>query len=193
MMILTRRQVLFGLAGVGFLGGCRGNASKNRAAAESIKNGAVSPVLVFSPEVKPIIDAVIDTILPGARAAGVPDYMAYWLAKGPFEATRRFLLHGLKTVDGRAQQQFKKPFVKCNTQQQASVLRPFAEGKRNSRRFNGALFYQQVTELTLEGFLSDPKYGGNRDRVGWKFIGIPDGLRSCWWNPNGVKEVLGHD
>ena len=29
-----------------------------------------------------------------------------------------------------------------------------------------------LTSLTLEGFLGDPIYGGNRDGVGWKMIGF---------------------
>ena len=60
-------------------------------------------------------------------------------------------------------------------------------------RFEGQVFVRQMMILTLEGFLADPRYGGNRDRVGWRFIGIPDGLRSCWWNPEGVEMVLSPD
>ena len=69
----------------------------------------------------------------------------------------------------------------------------FAENKVKGGRFNAHLFFQKLVELTIEGYLSDPVYGGNKNRVGWRFIGIPDGLRSCWWNPNGVEEILGDD
>jgi gluconate 2-dehydrogenase gamma chain len=41
------------------------------------------------------------------------------------------------------------------------------------------VFFQRLVTLTLEGYLSDPKYGGNRDWIGWQFIG----RTPCWWAP----------
>jgi hypothetical protein len=35
--------------------------------------------------------------------------------------------------------------------------------------------------------LGDPKYGGNKDRVGWKFIGRPQGHPGCWWEPRDFR------
>ena len=40
-------------------------------------------------------------------------------------------------------------------------------GRRSSRRF-----FTLLLTFTLEGFFSDPVYGGNRDGVGWRFIGF---------------------
>ena len=73
------------------------------------------------------------------------------------------------------------------------MLEACAAGEFKAARFDGGLFFRQLMELTLEGYLSDPRYGGNRDRVGWRFIGVPDGLRSCWWNPRGVERILSPD
>ena len=192
MIVLTRREALLGLAGVGLFGGCRGDRPTPEAMA-SMAAGPITPVLVFSPEQKPTIDAVVDTILPGAQAAGVSDFVAYWLAQKPFESTRRFVLRGLKLVDQTAIRRFKQRFDACAKTDREAMLKAFLENRVGEKGFNVPLFYQQIVELTLEGYLSDPKYGGNRDRVGWRFIGIPDGLRSCWWNPNGVKGVLYDD
>ena len=30
-----------------------------------------------------------------------------------------------------------------------------------------------LLQNTIEGFFSDPIYGGNRDMIGWKLIGFP--------------------
>ncbi len=30
-----------------------------------------------------------------------------------------------------------------------------------------------LLQNTVEGFLADPMYGGNRDFIGWKLIGFP--------------------
>ena len=35
-------------------------------------------------------------------------------------------------------------------------------------------FFQQVRAHTLMGFLANPEYGGNYERVGWKHIGFED-------------------
>ena len=35
-----------------------------------------------------------------------------------------------------------------------------------------AQFYENLLILTLEGFLGDPAYGGNKDKVGWALIGF---------------------
>lgn len=34
-------------------------------------------------------------------------------------------------------------------------------------------FFAVLLHNTLEGFFSDPLYGGNRDMAGWKLIGFP--------------------
>ena len=191
MIVLTRREVLFGLTGMGILAGCRDRDAVSKHPGVDTPQ-TYSQVLVFTPEQQPTIDAVVDTILPGAKAAGVSSFIAYWMARKPFEATRRFLLRGLKIVDRQAIRRHKQRFDACPTAEREGILEAVSENKVGEDGFNAALFYQQLVELTLEGYLSHPKYGGNRDRAGWRFIGIPDGLRSCWWNPNGVEGVL-HD
>jgi gluconate 2-dehydrogenase gamma chain len=35
-------------------------------------------------------------------------------------------------------------------------------------------FFERIRQLTLLGMFSDPKYGGNHDRAGWKLIGFAD-------------------
>lgn len=147
----------------------------------------------LSDEEKRTLSAVVERLLPGAVAAGVPDYIDYWLSQRPFRSVRNYVSHGATQLSRLSKREFGRAFADCPAQQQDTLLGRFAEGKVRFGNFNGQIFFQQMMELTLEGFLSDPKYGGNKDRVGWRFIGIPDGLRSCWWNPNGVEMVLRPD
>ena len=42
--------------------------------------------------------------------------------------------------------------------------------------------FSLLLTLTLEGFLSDPQHGGNRNRVGWTFAGH----RDCFYHGRGV-------
>ena len=37
----------------------------------------------------------------------------------------------------------------------------------------GNVFFESLLEVTLEGFFSDPVYGGNVDKIGWRLIGFP--------------------
>ena len=34
-------------------------------------------------------------------------------------------------------------------------------------------FFAQFLEMTVQGYFSDPVYGGNKDMVAWKAIGFP--------------------
>ena len=47
-------------------------------------------------------------------------------------------------------------------------------------------FFDLVRTHTLLGFLADPSYGGNRDKIGWKHIGFDD--RTMWQPPFGFYD-----
>jgi gluconate 2-dehydrogenase gamma chain len=42
-----------------------------------------------------------------------------------------------------------------------------------SSAFLASDFFSMFRQNVLEGMLADPAYGGNRDMVGWKWIGFP--------------------
>lgn len=147
----------------------------------------------FSGSEKQTLSAAVERLLPGAKEAGIPDYLAFWLSKKPFEGLKRFITAGVRYLDKSATRQFGGPFVVINDNQKDQLLKALNDGEHQLRHFDGRLFFRKLMDLTLEGYLSDPRYGGNRDRAGWRFIGLPDGLRSCWWNPNGARSVLRPD
>jgi len=47
-------------------------------------------------------------------------------------------------------------------------------------------FFETVRTHTLLGFLGNPSYGGNRDKVGWKHIGFE--MRMAWAPPFGYYD-----
>ena len=51
-----------------------------------------------------------------------------------------------------------------------TALRILARG--GNQRQND--FFELLRTHTLYGFVGNPSYGGNRDRVGWKLIGFED-------------------
>jgi gluconate 2-dehydrogenase gamma chain len=41
-------------------------------------------------------------------------------------------------------------------------------------------FFAHLWQLTVEGFFSDPVYGGNHDMVSWRMIGFPGAYASYY-------------
>ncbi len=185
-MKYNRREVLIGLAGMG---------GSSLLIPRTVSGELPTPdeERPFGPEQREVLAAAAERLLPGALEAGVPEYMDHWLMERSFKLVRNYFSHGSRHLDGTARNQHGKPFAGCTGERQDAILRTFANGDFKAGKFDGSVFFRQLMELTLAGYLSDPKYRGNRDRVGWRWIGIPDGLRSCWWNPHGVEMVLSPD
>jgi len=182
----TRREILAGLAGLG----ASSLVLPRIASGELPSPDEERP---FGADERRTLSAAEERLLPGAVEAGVPEYFDHWLPHRSFHLVLRYMAHGARHLDGAARKEHGKPFAGCTGAQQDAILKAFADGGFKAGKFDGSVFFRQLMELTLEGYLSDPKYGGNRNRAGWRLIGIPDGLRSCWWNPNGVEMVLSPD
>jgi gluconate 2-dehydrogenase gamma chain len=105
---------------------------------------------------------------PGALEAGVPDYIDCMLASTPIERQKQDFLAGLASFDRQAKANFGGAYPDLREEFQDEMLKRF-----QFSRFTGEQkFFNELLVLTLEGFLGDPRYGGNRDKVGWKFTGF---------------------
>jgi gluconate 2-dehydrogenase gamma chain len=85
---------------------------------------------------------------------------------------------GLAGLDAVAKRRFAKPFVDLSSEQQDGILAALESGKAAGWPRSDATaseFFAAVRAHTIIGFLADPKYGGNRDYVGWKVAGYPGG------------------
>jgi gluconate 2-dehydrogenase gamma chain len=51
------------------------------------------------------------------------------------------------------------------------------------------VFFAHLWECTVEGFFSDPVYGGNRDMIAWRMIGFPGAYASYYGlvDKHGIK------
>src|SRR5205807_1870065 len=79
-------------------------------------------------------------------------------------------LAGLEALDRRASRaNGGKRFFEIPAASQDALLEDFKTSKPQSGE---AHFYELLLVLTLEGFLGDPSYGGNKDRVGWALVGF---------------------
>ena len=83
---------------------------------------------------------------------------------------------GLAGVDVVARRRFAKPFVELEAPQQDEILAALEDGKAEgwpAGDVRSEQFFETVRLHTVYGFLADPRYGGNRDFLGWKLMGYP--------------------
>ncbi|HEV7800060.1 MAG TPA: gluconate 2-dehydrogenase subunit 3 family protein [Burkholderiales bacterium] len=107
--------------------------------------------------------------MQGPWKPGVPS-QGYQLPLTPAELYRA----GIASANASCVKSYGKPFDKITTAEREQFLVALSSGKvvfesgPPARVFFGML-YQNV----MEGMFSDPIYGGNRDKAGWKMIGFP--------------------
>ena len=104
---------------------------------------------------------------PGAQEAGCARFVSAQLGQKQFYMLRKLLRRGLRQLDVQAQQQAVASFAELEPAAREQALQQVHALRQ--RRFDGGRFVQVMLVLILEGFLSDPRHGGNRGGVGWKF------------------------
>jgi gluconate 2-dehydrogenase gamma chain len=122
----------------------------------------------FAPAEAKEMAAVCDQIIPseqdapGAREAGAIYFIDYAVSKAEPDLQPLFR-NGLKDLAAEAHKiDPAKRFSELASDQQIAVL----------KRIELSEFFQQARKYTIIGFLGDPKHGGNRDELGWKYIGF---------------------
>lgn len=127
----------------------------------SAASGAGPQFKVFTPAQARSAEAFAASIVPsapgspGAREAGAVYFMDYALA-GFMAGERAAVLAGLDTLPAG--------FADAGDEARAAHLRTIEKTP----------FFATMQFLTLAGLLADPRYGGNRDHLGWKLMGFED-------------------
>jgi gluconate 2-dehydrogenase gamma chain len=105
----------------------------------------------------------------GPWKTGVPS-QGYQLPLTPAQLYRA----GIAATNAHCRKTYGKPFDRLDEAQREEVLKGLSSAKIE---FDGGLpvrvFWTTVYQTVMEGMFSDPIYGGNRDKVGWKLIGFP--------------------
>jgi gluconate 2-dehydrogenase gamma chain len=113
---------------------------------------------------------------PGAAAAGVVGFIDRQLA------TRRkrdagFWHAGLAGLDAASRRRHGKAFAALDAGAQLVVLQAIEKGEGEAGDWGDvapAAFFRRLRDYTMMGFYGDPRHGGNKDRVSWKMLGVPD-------------------
>lgn len=110
---------------------------------------------------------------PGARDAGVPNYIDLALA-GAYADLQEFYRRGLAQLDDHCKKIYKASFAQLRAEQQDEVIRALEEGKAAEFTWPTAEeFFSTIRTHTMEGMFADPIYGGNKDFAGWRLVGFP--------------------
>ena len=136
-----------------------------------------------------------DELGPGALGAGVNNYFDKQLG-GAWGAGERLYRSG-PWAEGTPSQGYQLPFTPAElfraalrainhdfesrgTQfsalgpdAQDAYLRTLEAGGQDLNGVPSAVFFDLLLKMTVEGFFSDPVYGGNRDMAAWRMIGFP--------------------
>ena len=134
---------------------------------------------------------------PGAIAARVPVFIdrqmqteygngGLWYMQGPFypDSTPQFGYQykftprdiyriGLRELDAHCRSVGNELFFNLETAFQDEILHGLESNAIALPSMPGNIFFSQLLANTKEGFLSDPRYGGNKGMAGWKMIGFP--------------------
>lgn len=163
--------------------------------------------LFFNREEARFIEAAVARLIPtddyaGAIEAGVSNYLDKQLGgawgegerlyrSGPWEPTRPGLGYQLPLTPGELFHtaikainaelaKSGKPFWEMSPEQQDEYLHQLEDGKIDLNDIPSDIFFSQLWGMTVEGFFSDPVYGGNKDMVAWKMIGFPGAYASYY-------------
>jgi gluconate 2-dehydrogenase gamma chain len=147
------------------------------------------------------IEAACERLIPadelggGALAAGVPNYLdkqlggswgngerlyrsGPWFAGTPSQGyqlpfTPAELFRTALRAINRGFESRGKHFSDLAPEDQDVYLKTLESGGEDLDGVPSAVFFEQLLKMTVEGFFSDPVYGGNRDMVGWRMVGFP--------------------
>ncbi|MEK2645282.1 gluconate 2-dehydrogenase subunit 3 family protein [Bdellovibrio sp. BCCA] len=106
--------------------------------------------------------------LPGTKSQG------YQLPYTPAELFRT----ALKALEKDFSK--KTPFAKMTAQQQDEFLKKLESEDRDLDGVPSKVFFSSLLQITMEGFFSDPVYGGNQNMISWRMIGFPGAYGSYY-------------
>jgi gluconate 2-dehydrogenase gamma chain len=162
--------------------------------------------IFFNPAEAVFLEAAVARLIPaddrwpGAFECGVTNYIDKQMA-GAWGAGERLYRGGpwrqglpgqgyqlpytpaelFRTAIGAINKELARtPFAKMTPEQQDAYLKALETGDKDLGGVPGRTFFADLWQATVEGFFSDPVYGGNRDMMAWRMIGFPGAYASYY-------------
>jgi gluconate 2-dehydrogenase gamma chain len=112
----------------------------------------------------------------GPFRKGEPE-QGYQLALTPAE----FFSAGIAAANAWSRKTYGRDFDRLSPDKRVEAVKAMHDGKAEFADFSSRAFFARLLAITMEGFFSDPIYGGNRNKAGWRMIGFP-GLPATYIN-----------
>ncbi|MEO7073023.1 MAG: gluconate 2-dehydrogenase subunit 3 family protein [Rhodanobacter sp.] len=187
-----------GLLGPGLLGCSTGEAGHDPSSVDEAK----AAPLFFNADERAFVEAATERLIPdeedgmGAKGAAVAVFIDRQLA-GPYGHAYRWYMHGpwqegvpqqgyqlkltpgelyqtaIRDIDVWCRKNHNAAFSALSTSEQDDVLHGLESGDIKLADAPSKEFFTLLWKNTVEGFLADPMYGGNRNFTGWKLVGFP--------------------
>ena len=130
----------------------------------------------LTPNERKILAAMAERIFPrtdspGAVEIGALNYIEVALA-GDYSADVKLYRQGLRALNRMARRLHAASFTNLSESQQDDLLAVFEVGAIDGFARAGE-FFETVRYHVLEGVFCEPKYGGNKDMIGWRLVGFP--------------------
>ena len=198
---IPRRGFLTG-AGAAGAGAAALTAGLPPAEAAAPDNAQAQTWLVLTADEVAFFSAIADTMIPADALSpsgsdcGVPVFIDRQLASawgagakmyraGPFHlgtpeqgyqlplTPRDYFAAGVEATNAWTRKTYGKSFDRLSPDQRAEALTAMEAGKAAFENFDAKAFFQRLLAITMEGFFSDPIYGGNRGKASWRMLGFP--------------------
>ena len=122
----------------------------------------------------------MDRQLAGAWGNGARLYRSGPFLKGKPEqgyqlslTPKEFFQAGIAAANEWSRRTHGKEFDRLPVAERNAALTAMQEGKAEFKNFSSRAFFGQLLAITMQGFFSDPIYGGNRNKVSWQMLGYP--------------------
>ena len=84
---------------------------------------------------------------------------------------------GIEATNAHCRKAYGKAFDRIDDKQREEVLVALSSGKLSfDNGLPARVFWTTVYQTVMEGMFSDPIYGGNRNKAGWRLIGFPGAI-----------------
>jgi gluconate 2-dehydrogenase gamma chain len=130
------------------------------------------------------INVYIDRALAGGWGKGERLYMqGPWKTGSPSQGYQlpltpaQLYRAGIEATNAHCRKAYGKSFERIDERQREEVLLGLSTGKLVFDNGPPArVFWSTVYQTVIEGMFSDPIYGGNRNKAGWRMLGFPGAI-----------------
>ncbi len=183
--VFDRRSLLLRGLALGAMtagAGCRPSWEASAPTTKDAGHGGAGVVPAASAvSVVPLLAALAERLLPsdergpGAKEANVAAFLERAVTDERLQALSVLLQRGCAFLDEAAQSMAQVSFVVLDAAQKDELIGRLVDGHMRPDGFSAPTFLRVALALTLEGFLGDPRHGGNAGSIGWQFFGFaPD-------------------